>query len=180
MDHFKHELPRVAADDPSRCQGNGPHGQCQFGSTEHGKYCALHGGNKAEEKAVKDKLHAYRLGKWESRIRTHASSSNAKSLGAELGILRIMLEEQLEACTSTPELLLRSSAISDLVTKIEKLVLSVHKLDKDMGVTMDQTQAMNFGMSIVGILDRHIDDPELLQKLGDEIIALLAPNAGEE
>ncbi len=177
MDHFKHELPRCEADDPARCQGNGPHGQCQFKSTEHGAYCALHGGNKAEEKVARDALHAYRLGKWENRIRGHASSSTAKNLTAELGILRVILEEQLAACSNETELILRSSAISDLVVKIEKLVQSIHKLDKDLGITMDQQQAMNFGMSIVEILDRYLDDPALLEKIGDEILAILAPES---
>ena len=71
------------------------------------------------------------------------------------------------------ELILYSSKISDLVTKIEKTVVSADKLEQRLGLVMDRTQALMFVGNIINILQKHIQDPAKIEAVSNEMITSL-------
>jgi hypothetical protein len=110
------------------------------------KYCAQHGGTIGVKKEMKS---AYRLMRWQDRIKHHAEHDQVKSLRDEVGILRMMMEERLNECQSSTDLLLHSGAIASLVDKIERTVVSCHKLENAMGQLMDKQAILQFADSVV-------------------------------
>lgn len=166
---------RCESDSPHRCQGIGAQGsQCLnqamiIAEGRFAKYCSMHGGvaeAKKEESRSKD---MYRLAKWGSRIGSLSEHSQVKGLRNEIGILRMVLEERLNKCNDNDELMLASNVISDLVSKIERVVTSCHKLEASMGQLLDKQQIIVFAESIIKVISESVTDPALLELLATKI-----------
>ena len=168
------EYPRVEPDDPRRCQGNDAHGQCRIRAVEGGTYCPIHGGSKQLEKIQKAAVRDYRLGQWQARVEEFGDSSQVKSLRAEIGILRLMMEERMRMINDATDLLLQSGPISDLVLKIEKVVTSCHKLEGSMGQLLDKQAVLQFANVVIGIIGEElVTQPEVVGRVADRIIAAI-------
>lgn len=153
-----------SADDPNRCQTMTSKGQCPNMAlkTEKGytKNCNVHGGVKQEKKEIKDDAMNYRLSKYQGRLQRHAGSAKIKSLREEIGLLRMLLEERINRCTSDTDLLLQSQAISDLVLKIEKVVASCHRLEGSLGQTLDKQAILQFASEVITIIGVALEGEE--------------------
>ena len=158
-------------DDPDRCQAVNSVGQCNNKANAPSSYCLAHGGNKAAESANKAALRNYRHSKWQARINTHADSAVIKSLREEIGILRIIMEERLDACKTDMDIILQSGPIMDLVMKIEHLVTSCHKLEDKLKVVVDRAQLLQFASMVINIVGNRVSDEQVLEDIGDEILA---------
>ena len=142
---------RVEADDPTCCQGLNAHGPCNLQAVPGQRFCKLHfgiGNKVTEQKAARN----YRINKWQHRINELADNDSMKNLHEEIGVLRLLLEETMNKCQSDTELLLYSTKISDLVTKIEKVVVSCHKLELATGQLVNKANMMFMGDVIIQII----------------------------
>lgn len=174
---------RVEENDPARCQSVDRTGQCRYKAVDGTSYCPRHigGGQSSQTKSLAETaLKNYRLGKWKDRVGEMVSSPDIKSLREEVGITRVMLEEILNKCTDTNELLLYSDKIQTTVGVIEKLVLSCQKLEEKNNVLIDRNAIINLADSIVGIIGEHIDDPDILKVIGERIVASIITVASTE
>lgn len=174
---------RVEADDPSRCQATGQHGQCPYravGSREAegepwigSKYCPRHGGNKQSEGEKKQRSQMYLAALWQDKIGRQAYHPQYKSLREEMGILRMTLENRLGACKTDQDLLMYSGQITELVREIGKLAKVAHGIEKDLGHLLDKAQAEAWVQEIVGIISAFVSSPDDLQKISEDLIASL-------
>jgi len=175
------EYPRVEPDDPRRCQGNDAHGQCRIQAVEGGTHCPLHGGNGQLAKIQKAAVRDYRLGQWQARVEELGDSSQVKSLRAEIGLLRLLMEERVRKIEDATDLLLQSGPISDLVLKIEKVVTSCHKLEGSMGQLLDKQAVLQFANVVIGIIGEElVNQPEVVSRIADRIIAAINTNSKEQ
>ncbi len=125
------KLIKVDFDSPKRCQAIAQHGQCVYQVVEGITYCPMHAGA-AQNEIQKQKLRNYRLQKYRERINEKADSDVIKSLREEIGILRMIMEEVINRCTDDTDLIIYSPKITDLALKIEKVVVSCHKLETSL------------------------------------------------
>jgi hypothetical protein len=166
---------RCPPDSPNRCVAKNARGdQCMnqgldLGEGRFAKYCSMHGGVTEATKQNENNKNMYRIAKFGSRIGQLANHSGVKGLRDEIGILRMVLEERLNKCNDADELLLASTAISDLVIKIEKVVASCHKLEASMGQLLDKQQLIQFAEAIIEVISANVEDPVLLDKLAKGI-----------
>lgn len=174
-------------DDPQRCQCNTPQGQCTNKGInvdgEYGKFCLAHGGNKFRENKEKAKIRNYNLTKWQAKMIEKSDSSVLKNLNEEIGILRVILEGKLNACNDMPELILSSSIISDLVMKIEKLVTSLNKLEKNMGMHLDKAAILQFASETIEVIGRELEgnsDTEAINRIGEGILRIVGRIGGSD
>lgn len=174
-------LEKVSPEDPNRCQGViGKGGQCDYRAEPESKYCIRHGGNKAGFAKDRQRLHDYRLQKWQERLNEFAASEVVTSLRGEVGVLRIMLEETLNMCQSPQDLHLYSSRIQDLVMKIDKVVNSIAKLDARAGNLLDKSGCLILAGQIVEIIGKYVKDGKQIDAISEELIDLVARLAGKE
>ncbi len=159
--------------DPERCQATMKFGQCinkiTPGSTT--ACCAVHGG------VVRKSMRNYHTSKWNARIQAHAESDFVKSLREEIGILRMILEETLERCVLPVDLVLQSGVISDLILKVEKVVVSCHRLEGSMGELLDKQTIMQFAANIITIIEKVVDNKVTVRLISDKILDSLTPQA---
>jgi hypothetical protein len=166
---------RCEPDDPRRCQTViATKGQCINLAVDGAQYCPVHSGYgqvRAEENKT---LRTYRLKKYQNRLTEFAEHDRIKSLRDEIGILRILIEERLNLCHTDLDLMLHSSVLSDLIMKVEKVVTSCNRLENQLGLLLDKTQALQLGAEIVEIVARHVENEEVLQQIADEIISSIS------
>jgi len=139
-------------------------------TTEGTKYCAQHGGAAAARDNKKKAANQYRLTVWKNRLAEFTENDSVKSLRDEIGILKIVLEEMVNKCTTTNDLMIYSAKISELTVKIEKLVMSCDRLEKNMGQMLDRPTALKFAAKMVEIVGRHVTDADQLDAISHEIL----------
>ena len=167
-------MPQTS-DQHNRCQGSHNGGQCPNIPVEGSDYCVVHGGPAAAHAAKVQALKNYALTEWRYRqeLNDKIGSDDLKSLRDEIGILRVLLERQLLSCRSDVDLITYSGAISDLVTKIERTVVSCHKLEASMGEHLDKAALLAFAGRFINLVADHVTDPTTLNNIADAIPDLL-------
>lgn len=165
--------------DPKRCQAVTKDGQCMMLSVPEGQNCMLHGGNKQLDQQEKHSADMYRVSVFKGRIARQKNHSEVRTLGNEVAILRMLLEERLNKCASETDLMLESAKISELVIKIEKLVTSCHKLEKHLGQHLDKAAILQFAGEVVEIVGKTVTDKEQIKAVADGILVAIG-NLGME
>lgn len=175
--------------DPDRCQasGSGGEGQCRYLSLkgmiannmievrdpslyENSTNCTKHGAALQANNTEKKRVRQYRLEIWQERVDEFCENEQVKTLRDEIGILRLLLEQTLNQCSTTSELMLYSHKIGDLVMKIEKVVRSCDRLESSMGMLMDRAGALVLAAQIVELITKYVDEPEIVDKISNGII----------
>lgn len=152
------------------CQASLSSGECPNKPLDGSDYCAMHGGNRSLAATAAKNLRMYRLTQYQSTLNDFADHSNLKSLREEIAILRILLQERLNVLQSPVEIIAHTHTISDLCTKIEKLVTSCHKLEKSMGEYLGKSELLQLGAEMVGIINKYVDNPEIVERISGELI----------
>ena len=136
-----------------------------------------HGGNKQIQSQAMKGLRNYRLTKFKGSVDHHINSSGLKTLRDEIAILRVILEERLNSCSDTTELIMYSGPISELVMKIEKIVVSCNKLEQSMSMVLDKQALLQFASETVRVISEElgeVDNAEMImEKIADRIISNL-------
>ena len=129
-----------------------------------------HGANKALEAAAEESKRNYRLTKWKARVGQFADNDQIKSLREEIGIMRLLLEETLNKCEDSVDLMLYSHKMSEFVMKIEKLVVSCDKLENRMGLMLNKSTIINLAQQYVTIINEHVKDPEIIEQISMKMV----------
>jgi hypothetical protein len=167
--------------DPKRCQAvDRQVGQCMFVAEAPSKYCLKHGANRAVASAKKSALRNYMLSQHFARAAEQGGSSEIKSLRDEIGLTRMFIEKHLnlnvkEEC----DILLQSGPVLKMILVLKDLVVSCHKLEKDMGMLLDRPQIMQFADEIIQVIREHIDDSDLMMAIAEDIVSIIE-RFGEE
>jgi hypothetical protein len=69
--------------------------------------------------------------------------------------------------------LMYSSKISDLAVKIEKTVVSCHRLESSLGYMMDKAALLTIATQIVNIVNIYIKDENTLDAIINDIMNLI-------
>jgi hypothetical protein len=145
-------------------------------------YCHAH--IVTEYKVKERELDNYRLQKWQHRVSEMSNSDGVKSLRDEIGILRMMLEEKINSMNDATDLLLNSHVIGDLILKIEKIVVSCHRLDKSMGQLIGRSDVVNIASEIVTLLEEELkgipNGHTIIGKIADRIEVAVSRTAALE
>ena len=154
---------------------NCEHPGCRLQKLEGARHCAAHGGNIGHNTFVAKQLTNYRLGKWkfEQQIADKSGSSNLKSLTEEIAILRQLIQEQLLSCDDEVDLILKSGPISDLITKVNTLVVNCNNIDKTLGNLIDREKVVAFAQTILTIIIPYIPEDQA-EELNTKIQKALA------
>lgn len=169
MAKYKFERPERPED---KCLHSGPQGECPFKRIEGSKFCPRHGAHHVFNAAAKADSRLYMVAKWQERIGTKVDNPKSKTLGEEVGIIRMLIEERLLQCKDESDLLMASHSITQMLTTAEKLVASHHKIEKERALLLDPDRALKLATDIVGVIATYLDDPDILKAVTDDITGL--------
>jgi len=171
----KSRIKRITDErDPNRCQGLSGGAQCINVAEPGSEYCMVHGGLGAVRAAEAKGLRNYQLTKFHARASQMRQSPGIKDLRDEIAVLRMTLEAKINQFEDEGSLILQAGAISELILKIEKLVTSCHKLEKDMGATIEKAQVIHMAEQIVNIINNHISDKAIIERIVADIKVVLS------
>lgn len=165
------KLKKVPEDHPNRCQAITGAGQCQYmafyneDKDRFERNCKMHGGAALAKNAERN----YQFIKYQDRIAHFADSNQVKSLREEIAVLRMLLEETVNKCQNEVDLMIYSNKITDLAIKIEKLVVSCHRLESQLGQTLDKTAVLNIATRMVNIISEHVTDQKIIEAIVSSI-----------
>jgi hypothetical protein len=158
----------------ARCDFNLNDGQrCGNKAAPGVSRCPLHGANKQQAAQENRSKRQYRLAKFQQRVNEFADHDRLKYLNEEIGILRLLLEERLNACEDSHSMILQSGPITDLVVKIEKLVASCHKLESQLGGLLSKAQIKNIAANCMQAVADAVGVFAEEQQLSDEQVGNL-------
>lgn len=155
-------LNKTFLDDPNRCQGTTPSGQCEFKAERGSKYCRLHsplplamykGANTFYDLAETDYLKSF-----SDRVNTLGYTPQTRSLRSEIGILRAMLERLLNAVEDDAGLHFHSGEIIALSARIESLEKTSLTLEKELGQLMSLDEAKQLAGELLEVLFKELDN----------------------
>lgn len=164
---------RCEPESHDRCQGalKGIGGQCHFKAVKDTKYCPMHTGfSTVTSKIEEEQKSNYRFAKYQARVERFANNPQVKSLREEVGVTRMLLEEIVNSCNDEADLIIKSGKISEMVMKIEKLVVSCHKLEVQSGLLLDKVAITNFANTLVVIINDHVKDSNIVSVIADKIL----------
>jgi hypothetical protein len=159
----------VEPDAPDRCQAVHNKGQCRYKACENSTYCPMHGGNKAQAAKAELVKRQYQLAKWQASVDSFADEDQVKSLRGEVGIARLILQEIVAKCQTSNDLLLFSGKITDMLMRVEKLVVSCHRLENNLGLVLDKSAALNLATMIIEIIGKHVTDDDIIGKIAEDL-----------
>lgn len=165
-------------EDPERCQAMMGNKQCcykgmKLSNGTRASCCEMHGGARDQKIVESESLRNYRLTKFQAKLERHADSGGLKNLREEVAILRVIMEEKLNMCNDTNDLLLHAGMISDLVLKIEKVVASCHKLEGAMGQLLDKQAILQFAGEMIAIISDEIKDATVIDRITGRLMSAL-------
>ena len=109
----------------------------------------------------------YKIRGWQEELSSYITHEKVNTIRGEIGVLRLIVEERLNACPDNVSLLYESGPILELIGKIEKLVKSCHRLENSMGLLLDKEEAVQFAHELISSLSDHIKDGAMLEKIAN-------------
>lgn len=173
MSHHKHAILRMEHPaDPERCQATiRSRGQCFLKAVPGSKFCPVHGGNKQAEADNKHNIYRYRLAVYQSRLDTITDSNAIKSLRDEIGILRFLAQTHLDNVRTQSELLMFSTPLTRLISRITSLSMTCAKVEASLAVIMDHQNAVDIALQLLHVVHQHA--PGITELLADDIVTVL-------
>jgi hypothetical protein len=156
-----------------RCEGVTKFGQCNNEAVEGTQFCPSHGGVLIKASRERRELQNYRVELYKERLTEKLNTDKQFNLREEVCIMRVMLETKMESITNDIELICAAPEIADMITKIDKLVISAQKLEAVMGQFLDKQQLLDISTKIVQILSTEITDELLLERVAYQIGRLI-------
>lgn len=174
------ELKKTFPEDPQRCQGVGPSGQCEFRAEPGKRYCRLHA-TSAPANLVRrtnyDLDESEYLKKFSDRVDTLGFSADSRSLRSEIGILRATLERLLKSVEDDEGLHFRSGELIALSAKIESLEKTSLTLEKELGQLMSLDEAKQLAAELLEVLFKELDSlreaDEMREAQGNDLVERL-------
>jgi hypothetical protein len=155
-----------------RCDAVVANGPCPYNKLTGSNYCPMHSAHSLQNKAG-EQIRGYRLAQWKNRVGELADSPDIKNLNEEIGVMRLLLETMVQQCKTSTDLIMYSQRIAGTIASIEKLVCSFDRLETKMGSMLNKTAILQFAGTVVEIITKYVDDPEIIEHISEDIAKTL-------
>lgn len=156
------------SDDPNRCQGSTSKGQCRHLALPGSEYCERHtqGNSMIKNYLLRDAALA-------QEVERHGASDAVKSLKEEIAISRTLLERRLNSIKDHGDLIAATGQIVTLLTTIERLVSSCHKMEKSLEILIGKDRVLALAQVVVRVLLEELEGLEGYEQIVDRVGARL-------
>ena len=135
--------------------------------------CMLHGANRQLQAIENKSTRIYRLAKIQKRHSELSEHDRLKSLREEVGLLRLLIEEKVNAATDMTDLMIMAGPISDMVCKVQKLVESCERMEHRSDSVLDRTKVQNLASALMQCTADSINDFADVHDISDEDVSVL-------
>lgn len=160
---------------PVRCEANNPFSceKCrEFLAIPGSAYCPRCKGP-GELDLVRKGLYRFHSAEAQARLQGMKSHTEGRTLANEVALLRILLETQLNKCSTEYDLLTNEATISRLIENITKCLTANNKMEERIGELLTLEQVIMMLQSFFNMVIQYIPDPEQQEKIAIELNAMI-------
>ena len=175
-DHHKYPIVRCDPANPNRCKADLRSGQCEFLSIEGTQYCARHGGISQKDAQLAQNNRKYKLTHLkdlEKTVDQYKHDKEILNLRDDIALLRGLIQEKLNTCTTTTELMLASGLITAILRQVSDTTEKCFKLEQSLGRYLDKSELIAFVQQIIEVINIEISDDTVKFNLGQKILGLI-------
>ena len=146
----------VPEDDPNRCQGSYPGGQCRFGAVENDIYCEGCGGKNSLILVEKTQ---YQLSNTKYRTRLaqlNSQGSDIKSLREEIALIKLMVEQRFNMIKTDTDFIAACGPINQMLLTAERLVKTANQIENDLGLVLGKEVLFKLAEQWIDLIIREI------------------------
>lgn len=166
---------KCSADDPNRCQGVTPHGQCEYLAVEGSDRCNYHSRGKAEVNLAKAKKERYLIDNEQIRkayLRLRGDEDYL-DLKEEIDLTHAMIERRLNAIKTDADAIMAIGHYTQLIQRLESMKISLMKLQQQMGMVLNKESIFRLAGVFAQILDEELDNIEDKEERMDRLMERL-------
>lgn len=163
----------------SICKGNNNLTSCMKEAVPNSDYCTYHGGAGQLALNKQQVITSYRLGKFQNRVLDFLTNPDIKSLRGEIGIIRLLIEERFKLIKEDDNglsMALQSPAISELVSKLERVIRTCQVIEEKSESTLDKQKVINLADQIITIMINRATE----LNLPEESLSILLNNVTQD
>ena len=172
-----HHVPVKCTDenDPNRCISSTARGHCQFLAVPGTKHCSIHGGIKCQAVNAANDLYRFKHDLYARRIAEMKDHPDARKLGTELGMLRMLLEEVINKVEEPQDLIIQyGPQIREFVGDIRATLIANVKLEEKIGTLLTINDVARLAQALMSVIVEHVTDPDTIAHIADEFNTILA------
>lgn len=153
---------KCSPDDPRRCQGVTPHGQCEYLAVEGSKFCNYHSNGAAPVKAERKKTERYMIDNQSLRSSYLRQQDDAEYLNLrdEILLATAVLERRLNTLKTDSDVIMAVGPVSQLLQRLESMKISLLKLQTQLGLVIGKDELRSLAQEIATILDEELEGIE--------------------
>ena len=166
-------------DDPQRCQGVTPHGQCEYLSVEGTDRCDYHSKSGAKKQLEKRRIERYLIDNEHLRKSYLRQNNDAHYLDLkdEIALTHAMIERRLSMIQTDQDMIMAIGPFTALVQRLESMKISLMKLQQQLGLVLGKEELRQLAALFAQILDEEfdgMDDKEVrMEKLLERLVVAI-------
>lgn len=150
---------KCSPDDPRRCQGVTPNGQCQYIATEGAKFCRYHSRGASERKLEQHRIERYLIDNEELRksYLRQAGDTHYLDLKDEISLTHAMIERRLNTIKTDADMVMAVGPFTQLIQRLESMKISLMKLQQQLGLVLGKDELRQLAAVMAQILDEELE-----------------------
>lgn len=170
---------KCAPDDPRRCEGKAPDGQCQYLAEKGEKYCEKHLGIAGNARIRRKKVERYLIDQQELAASYNRQKDDRDYLDMkeEILLLQALLEQKINSIETKGELITAIPGINALVQRLESMKSTLLKMQRELGKVLGKEALRDFVKELGTILDEELTGVDnkgvIMEKIADRVIDAL-------
>ena len=166
---------KCAPDDPRRCEGKAPDGQCQFLAESGEIYCEKHLGVAGRQRKRRQKVERYLIDQQElsASYKRQQDDRDYLDMKDEILLLQALLEQKINSIGTKAELITAIPGINALVQRLESMKSTLLKMQRELGKVLGKEALRDFIKELGTILDEELVGIEnkgvIIERIADRI-----------
>jgi hypothetical protein len=163
---------KCSPDDPRRCQGVTPHGQCEYLAVEGNKNCEYHSQGTGERKLTQKRVERYLIDNQDLRQSYLRQNNDAHYLDLkdEISLTHAMIERRLNAIKTDADVMMAVGPFTQLVQRLESMKISLMKLQQQLGLVLGKDELRQLASTMANVLDVELEGIEGKEEKLDRIL----------
>lgn len=163
---------KCAPDDPRRCQGTTPDGQCQYLGMEGSNFCPFHSGQmRGNNQLEKAKTERYIIENQELRqaYLRQKDDRDYLSMKDEINLVAGYLEIRLNTIKTDADKIMAVGAVDVLTKRLESMKINLLKLQQSLGMVLGKDELRVLARTMAEILDEELEGIDKKEERMDAI-----------
>lgn len=168
-------MSKCRPDDPRRCKGTTPDGQCEYLSVEGTDKCSYHSKGHGDRNVAKKRIERYLIDNEQIRQSYLRQNNDAHYLDLkdEIALTHAMLERRLSMIHTDQDIMMAIGPFTQLVQRLESMKTSLMKLQQQLGLVLGKDELRQLASTFAQVLDEELDGLEDKEERMDTLLERL-------